>query len=630
MSMLRNFMSHKVRSNAGCWTCRLRRKKCDERRPVCESCGALEISCHFDDDKPDWMDGGPKQKEMADRIKMQVKKQASQRRDRRYMDILSSSTRKVDLGADEEGSHGVNGHDDAGAAGAAANGNGNGRWMGSDSEHPSTGPDKNLTPPSSQTSGNSPPEIPWTSQIFDRQGAQEDGGPDVDVHFIMIYLDYVFPYLFPHYRPPIMSGGRGWVLDTLQSNRTVYHTAISLASYFFGVIMANGDANHTECVVRMGDRLQEQVEKGLRELQKDMCVINARRATFTVHDGLSVMQSIIQMVVFELATTNKETWKVHLDAAFVMFSKVLPDPEQWTETLHGLYTPRWPPPSMGLRRPWSTDQAALRFFTANLVHMDVMSSITMERPPRLRKYHDTIIPGVFSKDCRVNAQTAGPIFMDEFIGLHNWTVQMIGDVATLDAWKKEQKAKGTLTQADLVSRAHVLQNAITGSLPNLESQVRGIDMPSVLASIVEDPFPELQTIVTSDLQGFHPAMAFQNALWLRATLVYLYTVVLGWQPEHPDIKEHVSYITKTISSLPRGSCLRGMVWPFFVAGCLSPREDEEKYRASVSKLGALQVFGTIKEACDIMEKVWACRDHVDESWDIAKCLRILGHRSLLI
>jgi len=73
-----------------------------------------------------------------------------------------------------------------------------------------------------------------------------------------------------------------------------------------------------------------------------------------------------------------------------------------------------------------------------------------------------------------------------------------------------------------------------------------------------------------------------------------------------------------------------MPFPFCIAGCLAPREDEDKYRAMLQKLGPLQVFGTIKEASEIQEKVWACRAALDETWDVAKCLRILGHRSLLI
>jgi hypothetical protein len=34
-----------TRSRTGCWTCRTRRKKCDETRPVCRTCAGLDLVC---------------------------------------------------------------------------------------------------------------------------------------------------------------------------------------------------------------------------------------------------------------------------------------------------------------------------------------------------------------------------------------------------------------------------------------------------------------------------------------------------------------------------------------------------------------------------------------------------------
>jgi C6 transcription factor Pro1 len=269
------------------------------------------------------------------------------------------------------------------------------------------------------------------------------------------------------------------------------------------------------------------------------------------------------MVVFELATTDRETWKVHLDAAFAMFTKLIPEPSLWSSTLLSLYTTRWPPPEMGLRRPWSTDQAALRFYTAQLVLMDVMSSAALERAPRLQTYHDITIPCLFSRECRLSATTVGgSIFMDEFVGLHNWIVQVIGDVASLDAWRKDQRAKNAnhVCPDELKSRAGDLLDSINRTLPALEEQMRTTEQshPTSLSNIVQDPFPGLESIITGDFQGFHPSVASHNALWLRATLIYLYTVLLGWQPNHPDIQPHVSKLTHHINTLPESSCLRGL------------------------------------------------------------------------
>ena len=66
-------MSGPLRSKQGCWTCRLRRKKCDEGRPQCSTCESLSITCYGFGPKPDWMDGGEKERAVAHGLKEIVK-----------------------------------------------------------------------------------------------------------------------------------------------------------------------------------------------------------------------------------------------------------------------------------------------------------------------------------------------------------------------------------------------------------------------------------------------------------------------------------------------------------------------------------------------------------------------------
>ena len=72
-----------MRSFSGCWTCRLRRKKCDENHPLCDACAALHITCYYDQDKPEWMDGGVRQKEITERLKREVRGKAHRHRGQR-------------------------------------------------------------------------------------------------------------------------------------------------------------------------------------------------------------------------------------------------------------------------------------------------------------------------------------------------------------------------------------------------------------------------------------------------------------------------------------------------------------------------------------------------------------------
>jgi len=66
-------MSGPLRSKQGCWTCRLRKKKCDEGRPLCALCTSLSITCYGYGPRPDWMDNGEREKAVANGIKEIVK-----------------------------------------------------------------------------------------------------------------------------------------------------------------------------------------------------------------------------------------------------------------------------------------------------------------------------------------------------------------------------------------------------------------------------------------------------------------------------------------------------------------------------------------------------------------------------
>ncbi|KAI9376662.1 fungal-specific transcription factor domain-containing protein [Aspergillus egyptiacus] len=59
------------RSRDGCYTCRLRRKKCDEVHPTCSSCGSLGVYCEYQ--KPSWWNSPQARTLQKERIKQKVR-----------------------------------------------------------------------------------------------------------------------------------------------------------------------------------------------------------------------------------------------------------------------------------------------------------------------------------------------------------------------------------------------------------------------------------------------------------------------------------------------------------------------------------------------------------------------------
>ncbi|ODV97940.1 hypothetical protein PACTADRAFT_430 [Pachysolen tannophilus NRRL Y-2460] len=59
-----------ARSRNGCWTCRLRRKKCPEEKPLCSECSRLGLKCDgYNDERPIYMNNKKAAKKRMEEIK---------------------------------------------------------------------------------------------------------------------------------------------------------------------------------------------------------------------------------------------------------------------------------------------------------------------------------------------------------------------------------------------------------------------------------------------------------------------------------------------------------------------------------------------------------------------------------
>jgi C6 transcription factor Pro1 len=72
----------------------------------------------------------------------------------------------------------------------------------------------------------------------------------------------------------------------------------------------------------------------------------------------------------------------------------------------------------------SAEQAAFRFSSALMILDDTIASTALQEQPRLYEYHRDLLGGI-----------EAPINLEVVIGLKNWALQYIGEIAALDAWK---------------------------------------------------------------------------------------------------------------------------------------------------------------------------------------------------
>ncbi|RSL69378.1 hypothetical protein CEP53_002245 [Fusarium sp. AF-6] len=539
-------------SSPACWTCRLRRKKCDRVRPICAACAGLDIDCHYSAVKPEWMDGGQKQDDMAKAIKAQVRQSTSSRRDKEF------SVQILPLG---ESSSSLQ------------------------------------TPPSQDSLASATP-------------VHATGQDETDDFLMTLYLDTVFPFLFPWYQPTSISGGRTWLLAILKGQLGIKYTALSISAYYFTLTLAK-DASHTlrtPCEQHVWDTLALHMKTSLNIVRQDMDGLS-KHTKVDLFRQTHVLGGIVQLLIFETTMARGNDWNMHLTAALALFNDIF--------EAHGMKDGQYDLGAVlrGMGQDWAffegaqlgfsvwtADQASFQFFSAFLIFADIISSVSLRTPPRLQQYHRSLIadshpPSEFSDD-----KVQG-IRMEDYVGCPGWVLVTLGEVAKLESLK------------------HTVDTFQGGRIPE-ELRNQSIRLEGML----EDGLVAISSS-TNQTQNRVPVVE----AWIHATILYLTIVVEGWNPSHPKILRSVQRILEIISTIPWQLSLRSIMWPFCVAGCLAAPEQEDMFRSVVSAMGPFQVFGTAKEALRLTERIWRLRNQLDkDSWSLCHCFEVDGAGFLLI
>ncbi|KAI1775145.1 fungal-specific transcription factor domain-containing protein [Hypoxylon cercidicola] len=563
-----------IRSFKGCWTCRLRRKKCDERHPVCDTCASLHITCYYGHDKPEWMDGGARQEEMAERLKREVKEMAHRRRGERAVHDRVSAPRPRDLATPDDPDDGIE-------------------------LRPQRGAD--CTPASKDA---------HESISFGRS----------DTVLLMFYLEHVLPFLFPFYRPSALQGGRAWVLEMMIGSAVVRQATLCQSSCFFS--LAQGLAR---CDV-IWETVLTQTRNAFAVLRQALQIMDGSDVAEHLHGTVRIMASIIQVQRFEVTISSFNNCQAHLNAALALFKQLLSIPgvaelegpaSRFNAIISRLGPMAWVLPAYCIQVP-SAEQAAFRFSSTILILDDIIASTVLQEQPRLYEYHRGLLESIDG--------TEPPIDLEAAIGCQNWALLQVGEISALDAWKQQCKRDGSLDVMELVRRASAIKDSLETHLTRLDTE------PRVISNEVTGQMVAFTADFTQQSETLANLSPVVTRVWAHAALVYLSVVVSGWQPAGSDVRYHVGRVIELLTrQISPPVLLRTMVWPFCVAGCLAEPAQEARLREMVEVLQPPSILGTVRKALEIMENVWRDRDVGDiASRDLATCFRSQGDLVLLV
>lgn len=305
-----------------------------------------------------------------------------------------------------------------------------------------------------------------------------------------------------------------------------------------------------------------------------------------LHGAVWIMASIVQLHRFEIAVLSFCNWQTHLNAALVLFRQLLDCAVQSGEPISSfdaVMRRLGPPSSWSWSRQSdqvpSAAQAAFRFSSTLIILDDIIASTALREQPRLYEYHHSLLGGIEGTE-------DPPINLEAVVGLKNWTLLQIGEIAALEAWKQRCRTAGNLDVVELVRRATAFKESLVAHLMRLEIDPAVVPQENSSLLDIFAPPPSQVSLV--------------SRVWAHAALIYLSIVVSGWQPASVDVRYHVSRAIELLNRQRSPTLLRTMVWPFCVAGCLAEPAQEAYFRGMVEISQPPSIFGTVHKALEIM------------------------------
>ena len=511
--------------------------------------------------------------------------------------------------------------------------------------------------PSSSSSSSAPPSSAETFLgVSPTASLQVRGRDEIDLSFVMFYIDKVFPLLFPFYSPSLLDGGRGWLLVQILKNPTLLHTTLCLSLFFFSsIIQEQSRDTEATCNILTREELGRSIENAFGTLQRDFQLLDgpvdspSLPLSNTDENALvaksRLLGNVVQLLHFEIGTGCSVNSVPHLEAAIALFEGIFHDyglemdeagnaRPSLSLILGRMARPPWSLSRLNGEAPRNADQAAFRFFSAVLLVDDIVISTALARSPRLQEHHRPLL-GPSARDANMGMDDAGDGALDPagIIGCCAWVLLLVGEIAGLDAWKKDQQKHGRLDMMQLCRRADTIEQALHKGIEELS--LLGIT-PEANGSGSNVMSPSIRFWQQSAVPPEN-SRAKITAIWAHAALIFLSVVVSGWQPFSHCTAHAVGCVLELLGQVDATenvAVLRTLAWPFCIAGCLAQPAQFGYVKALVKDLGPLGSFSSLRLAMDVVEQAWSRSapdaNGISVGLDLTACLNSLGYAVLLV
>ncbi|KAL4905346.1 hypothetical protein BDW74DRAFT_184948 [Aspergillus multicolor] len=594
------------RSRSGCYTCRLRRKKCDETHPHCEACSSLGVSCEYQ--KPSWWISTQARTLQKDRIKQKVRETKVLQKEvalqARELPVSKPQTPHIEQTAsavyDPSTSYlptpttasmfpTMYGFDTGIAEGSFT--------MGAPSlEDPtaflfnpmatpliptptsvsglSTASAALATPVTATPVTSTPllrseewyqgfteplpraqnhlslgasefPDRPLSFYVEGKMSAN-DRERSLLCHFVDNVLRLVFPILDLHKQGP--SRARE-IVRSLESNKPYYHCCLSVS------------AIHLRTVKKQrGERVKRDIMN-----HRYAAISELNKALYADHGHDTILDATLAMIFFHCSVGSPEMdclpdigWNEHFTAVTNLVTK------------------------LGLIEATQNSYAVPPFSLTLSSWIDILGATMLGKSPRFaHAYLHKNLNGISSG-------------LRELMGCEDRIMYLISEIACLDSLKEEGRIDDYLI-------CHQI-SLLTGQLDLAEQ--------AVPISTLEHPMSSTGIIQADKLTNN------MTAIFRVAARIYLYSLAPGFHPEQQNITDLVETVAGLFRYIPAGpfGFDRSLVWPLLITGAFSTPTSNFRIilEQRIAALGDVGDFGSLGRLYTVLEETWKLSDDTSE------------------
>ncbi|KAI1323295.1 fungal-specific transcription factor domain-containing protein [Xylariaceae sp. FL0255] len=550
-------MSAKLRTKHGCWTCKLRRKKCDEGRGAqgqCATCSSLSLTCYGYGEKPDWMGDEKLEKAIVDGFKQTVKQTSrrkntifsSGRRMRPVPLVPKSSTRKPPSPLPMEQPE------------VSTSGQDSSLESTNSTPNPCTGTVSTVTE---------------SHRVFDSPDSMLSS---VNSVHLMHYMDAVIPLQWPMWTPDILEGGRGWLLDLVLRTKPLFHAALALSSYHRLIMVT--ERVKARCLAVAVEIQERHLGVALAEVRQAIQATDDFVGSSQSLVGMGTVASIVNLLFLEVFTCGNTAWRMHLHAATNLYSTICADAfgsVSPSDTARLILQENQPLPIESILVV--QDVVAFRFFGGTIIWLDIIAAITSGEAPKLSSHHNRIIAA------------DSPMKLERVMGCRNWVMRQIGRIAALHMEMAKTRHHGPYDVTLFEESIRDIQHEIESGLSHESLRVFNIsDRPMTGFRGVGAEPKDVVTIIFAHM-----------------ATVYLHLVHHGFK-QLDLVRASISQVITLVQREVPANVLPALVAPLFILGCASKIEsDKECFRELFSSTLLLDRFLKRRaKILPVLEEIW--------------------------